>query len=170
MKLNEVLAVNVKRIALDIQTKLLDRLEGFESELETIEADGKLISAKLYIQPAPWEFVKSFYKTAAEAKRLSCTGKRHAIEVYNGPEVALDSSFTSINRTASNKIVPGVYLLDSVKRGKSQLNIHAQQPLSQLNNPDITDEILPDLVSYVSGLTPDIVEMFTDSYITNWGQ
>lgn len=170
MRLNEVLAVNLKRIALDIQTMLTDGIEEFESELEAIEADSKLISVKLYVKPAPWEFVKSFYKTAAEAKRKSLTGKPHTIEVYNGPSVDLDHHFSQIDSGgATNIMTAGVYMFRSVKRGKSQLTVRpqSQKDIDAFNpNPDVA-AIRADFIAYVLGLTPDRVKVFTDEYITN---
>ncbi len=43
--------VNLKRVALELQTMLLDKdMEGFEAELEAINVDGKLISIKLNVE------------------------------------------------------------------------------------------------------------------------
>lgn len=152
MRLNEVLAVNLKRIALDIQTTLTDGIDGFEAELEAVEVDDKLISIKLHVEPAPWEFVKSFYKTTAEARRQSISGKPHTIELYNGEDVRIESVYSSIDGGSYRTMSPGVYLYHGHVLGKVRLKPTA------------------DIVAFVIGLTPDRVKVFTDEYITNWGQ
>lgn len=152
MKLDEVLAINLKRLALDLQTALIDKIEGFESELEAVEVDSKLISVKLHVEPAPWEFVKSFFKTAAEARRRSVSGKPHTIGLYDGEDVRIESVYSSIDGGSYRTMSRGVYLYHGHVHGKVRLKPTA------------------DIVAFVIGLTPDRLKLFAKEYSENWGQ
>lgn len=162
MKLNEVAGPNLKRIALQLQTMLIDKdLPGFEvTGMEGIESfphhrspkadDGTLISVKLSIGPCPKESLQG-------TRRFSYTGHSHTIEVYKGPMIRFESNMSSITGRWCDVISEGIFFFaDAGYHGETSLRTGSVR--------------LKTLVGFMPGLTPEDMQAFVNEYANGWGQ
>lgn len=158
MKLQEIAndRINLKRLALELQSMLLDaELDGFECELQGVTEQDKLIAVKLVVAPAPDAAVKSQHGKVN--RRLSWwTGNEHVIELYDGPTVDLgtDSVF-AVSGLSYHKLNAGVYFFSkNPGRGKSCMRQYGAKHL----------------VGFEVGLTQQSLERFAKDFINGWGQ
>lgn len=154
MKLQEIANdhINLKRLALELQSMLLDaELDGFECEFEGVTEQGKLIAVKLIVEPASDFAVRKFHKSRSS----SMTGRRHVIELYDGPTVDLGTdAVSSISGMTYNKLNVGVYFFTKDAPGKSCLQKYGEKHL----------------VGFEVGLTQQVLERFAKDFINGWGQ